>query len=494
VYRPLLLMAAGALIAVACDDDPSAPVIDRPVGQLVTPTVITREGSIGVVFRTPLDPRSAQDPENFVVVNQCNGLRVAGSLRLGQGTASSGDTLIFTPSTRLPFLTLLSVRVQNLLSANGTPMEQPFTTTVTTEAPVVSDISWEAVQSPTNDLVLGATFATRSRVFLSASSGAVYRSENAGATFAAVFKDVNIISTRSIRTAGPDTVFMVGALNEQGSFATAAILRSTNGGVTFTPMFRQRPADMRSLTVIPRGATKPSVFVAGNLGGSFTVWRYDTQTDSVFQLTPVAGHVANGGDLSADLSHAVAVGFVNTAQQPGAAYRSTDGGRSYQAVTLPPITGQLRAAAFHSNNAAVLVGDSASVVTLDAATGAVARVTDGVPQNSVVGQTTMRYSWRKIAFVPGSQVGWIAGIETLVTPNQPDDVRGVILMTRNGGTSWQRQAVTGAPDNGLAFSTLVDVHALAVDRAIVGGLQGFVATRNADTQTGAEICSISPDE
>lgn len=493
MHRPLFCLATAVVLVVACDDDPASVTVNPPDGTLATPAVITREGSIAVVFDAPLDERSARDPANFVVINQCNGLRVPGALRLGRDSGGGRDTLIFTPSSRLPFLTLLSVRIQNLLSAAGIAMAQPFTASVTTEAPPVSDISWESIQSPTNDFVLGATFATRSRVYLSGATGAVYRSENAGNTFAAVFKDPNIITTRNIRTVGPDTVFMVGALNEAGSFSTAAIFRSTNAGVTFTPIFRQRPADMRSLTVVPRGTTRPSLYVVGNSGGAFTAWRYDTQTDSVFMLPPVGGQIANGGELSSDISHAVAVGFVNVAGLPGVAYRSTDGGRTYQPITLPANTGQLRSAAFSSATSAVLVGDSAVIVTLNAATGATARVTNGVPQNSVVGQTVIRYSWRKIDFAPGTQIGWIAGAETRTAPNQPDDVRGVILITRDGGSSWQRQAVAGAAESGLAFQSLIDVHALAPDRTIVGGLQGFVATRTADVQTSAQICSL-PDE
>jgi photosystem II stability/assembly factor-like uncharacterized protein len=372
-------------------------------------------------------------------------------------------------------------------------MLQPFTVSVSTEAPPVSDISWQSIQSPTQDFVLGVTFATASRVYLSGSSGSVYRSENAGNTFAAIFKDPNIITTRNVRTVGADTVYMVGALNEQGSFSTAAIFASTNAGLTFTPIFRTRPADMRSLNVIPRGTTKASLYVVGNSGNALTAWRYDTQTDSVFTLGPVGGQIGNGGDLSTDASHAVAVGFIPGAGNPGVAHRSTDGGRTYQQVTLPANTGQLRSAAFSSATSAVLVGDSAVVVMLNAATGVTSRITAGVPQNSVVGQTITRYSWRKIDFAPNSQIGWIAGVETRTNPNTPDDVRGVILITRDGGTTWQRQAVAGAPESGLAFPSLIDVHAQAPDRAIVGGLNGFVATRTSDVQTGAQICSL-PEE
>ena len=90
VCRPLLFLATLALLS-ACDDDPQAPVADEPQGTLVTPAVISREGSIAVLFDTPLDTRGAQDPANFVVINQCTGLRVAGSLRLGRGAA--GDNV-----------------------------------------------------------------------------------------------------------------------------------------------------------------------------------------------------------------------------------------------------------------------------------------------------------------------------------------------------------------------------------------------------------------
>ena len=96
--------------------------------------IISRQGDIRVLFPGGVDPASALDPANFVVVNACNGLRVPGSLRL------SGDTVIFTPSTALPFLTPLSIRVQNIQTLAGVGMDQPLTFVRTTESPPVTDV------------------------------------------------------------------------------------------------------------------------------------------------------------------------------------------------------------------------------------------------------------------------------------------------------------------------------------------------------------------
>jgi len=105
----VVVATSAAILTNACDKDPATAPPFSLTATLASDSVIPRQGSIRVAFNSDLDPNTALNPSNFVVTNTCNGLPVAGSLRL------SGDTIIFTPSQALPFLTGLSVRVQGVL-------------------------------------------------------------------------------------------------------------------------------------------------------------------------------------------------------------------------------------------------------------------------------------------------------------------------------------------------------------------------------------------
>ena len=141
-WGALLLIALSA----ACDDDPSAPAIADLTGDFsITPDTIGVQEAIRVVFNRPIDAATALDQANFVVTNLCDTLRVPGAVRL------AGDTLIFSPSQQLPYLALLSVRVQNILDEQGSALRQPIVFQRITQPPPVSDASWEFLNSPTND-------------------------------------------------------------------------------------------------------------------------------------------------------------------------------------------------------------------------------------------------------------------------------------------------------------------------------------------------------
>jgi photosystem II stability/assembly factor-like uncharacterized protein len=67
----------------------------------------------------------------------------------------------------------------------------------------------------------------------------------------------------------------------------------------------------------------------------------------------------------------------------------------------------------------------------------------------------------------------------------------VILQSRDGGQTWTRQAIAGAPENGLSFPPVATVQALTRDFAVLGGSNGLVAARIDDSRPAASACSFT---
>jgi hypothetical protein len=492
-------VASGVLLCAAlaaCDDDPSSPKEDPPVAQAVGDAIMTRQGDIRVVIPGGIDPASALDPANFVVINACTGLRVPGALRLG------GDTVVFTPSATLPYLTPLSIRVQNIQNLRGVGMDQPFTFVRTTEAPPVTDVSWSTMSSPTGDPISGVDFVSRTVGYVQTIAAELYRTQTGGRLFEAVYKDPNVSLAKGLRAVSRDTLYMIAAPNFGGTtFTTYGLFRSRNAGLTFDSLFTSSPSDMRSLSRERVGNTD-ILFIAGNVGGSLATFRYNGKTgETTISPTNSGGNIiGNGGDISPDTTKAVAVGFVVEGFGPlrlgGVVYRSTNSGRTITQGTLPANTRALQGAGFIDNTTALLVGDSSGVYRYNVTTGVATRITAGVPQtfNDPVSRTVETFTFRKAEFSPDNrQIGWVIGELLRRVPGFPDVRRGVILMTRDGGNTFTRQAVAGVEDLGLGFPSLgepSDISALATDFVVTGGYNGFLAARIDDTQAAAEVCSF----
>jgi photosystem II stability/assembly factor-like uncharacterized protein len=478
----------------ACDKDSTAPTVHdlTPRLAVAADTVIATQGSIRVVFNGPINQATALDPANFVVTNTCTGLPVAGSLRF------SGDTLIFSPSQALPFLTGLSVRIQGILDQNNQAMRSPVIFFLRTQNPPVSDVSWEQLPSPTNDPISGVSFLDRDFGFINTITGGVYRTDNGGASFAALFKSADISSTRDIRAVSNDSVYMVGATSVGGaSLSTTALFRSVDGGQTFQIVFSENQANMFSLSMRERPGIAPEMVMGGS-SGSLAAWRYDQQKDSVSRFGPVGGSVfGNMADLSPDGANAVVDGLqiLGPSTAVGVAYRSTDGGRNYTPVTLPANTHILRGVGYINNTDAFLLGDTSTVLRVNTTTGAVTVLgaANGIPQTEVdpASGTTIVYFFTRARFAPDDpNVGWIIGTVVRSTPGQPNAQRGILLITRDGGQTFTRQAVSNAPENGLGFPPLTDIFVLNKNFAVVVGNSGFIAARKSDVQNFASLCSF----
>lgn len=492
--RSVVALCLATFTLAGCDKDPTAPerIILTPKLAIAADSVIARQGSIRVLFNAPVNRATALDPGNFTVINTCTGLPVAGSLRF------SGDTLVFTPSQALPFLTGLSVRIQGVLDQNNNAMTEPVIFRLRTENPPVSDVSWEQLTSPTNDFIAGVSFLDRNVGYISTITGGIYKTDNSGASFAALFKNPDITSFRDVRVVSADTLYVVGAPSFGGStFSAAALFRSIDAGRTFQVVFSEDPSNMFSLSVRKRAGLAPEMVIGGSRG-SMSAWRYDQEKDSIARFGPVGGSVfGNMADLSPDGANAVLAGFqiLSPTSAAGVAYRSNDGGRSYVPITLPAGTRLLRGVGFINNTDAFLLGDTSTVLRVNTTNGTVTPLgaTNGIPQTQIdpaTGTTTF-YLFTRARFAPDDpNVGWIIGTAVRRVPGQPDVRRGIILITRDAGQTFTRQAVANAPENGLGFPELRDIFVLNKNFAVVVGDAGFIAARKSDTQNFAGLCSF----
>jgi hypothetical protein len=180
----------------------------------------------------------------------------------------------------------------------------------------------------------------------------------------------------------------------------------------------------------------------------------------------------------------------------GFASRSLDGGRTYTPIELPVNARALRGTGFINETDAFLLGDSSTVLRVNAASATAAAVAlgaaNGIPQTTVdtADASVTTYSFRRAEFTSGGQIGWIAGSFVRDFPNVPDITGGIILMTRDGGQTFTRQAIRTAPENGLRFPAVLDLEVLAPDFAAVGGSSGLTAARKDDTQTTFQACTF----
>jgi len=485
--------AGGGMLAAAmlgCDKDPSRPDVTFPAATLLSDsTNLGRQEAIRFHFPGGLDAASALDPANFVVINQCNGLRVPGALRI------AGDTLVFTPSQALPFLTRLGVRIQNLQAANGSQLTQPITGTLITEAPPVADASWSLLNSPTNDLLSGADFASAGGQigYALSNGGGLYRTDNGGRTYAAVFKNVDISSTTGLDQFGTDSVFFVGATRSGTGFAFG-VFRSANRGLTADLVSNLDATNLFAAQFVSIGGLVRGV--AGGQSGGARAFTYLSSGTSGGALTPATGIVADPstifGDiaLSRDTTRAVLVARNGSS---GVAYRSTDGGRTYAAFTLLANTFGLRGTGFVDNTTALLLGDSSGIYRADVTTGAITKVTAGVPAGSVSPTTgeALSYTFRRARFESGGQVGYVVGSFLRQRPGSADQSGGVILRTTDGGRTFTRQAIQGTPDNGLGFPIVVDVEVKTSGLAVLSGVSGLLAARQPNAPTQIAVCSLT---
>lgn len=496
----VVCILAATLLLVACDDDPTRPDLAALTANLTdVPDSLSPQGAIRVRFNRAISPGTATDPANFVVTDTCTGLRVPGTLRV-----EDDSVVVFTPGNALPFLSVLAVRIQNILDTDGGQLAAPVTFARTVQGPPVGDVSWDFLNSPTSEKLTGISFVDRDLGFLLANNGTLYRTQDGGQAFAAIFKDLTITDAVNVRAFGADTLYMAAARTVGGN-PTPVLLRSTNGGLGFQVVGSGSTFGGFFSLAMRRAGTGQVGLVAG-VASQPEVYRYESATGSFLPVAGLPGaftpefyfRVPLGVDLSRDTTKgvlAIAAADLNGAYVRGEAYRSVDGGRSFAAVTLPANTPGLLGANFIDNTNALLLGDSSAVLRLNTATGAVTPLgaANGIPQtfaDQATGAVTS-YQFSRADFAPDGLTGWIVGQVTVDFPNTPDAIRGVIFQTSDGGLNWTQQAILNAPANGTDFAPAREIQVLSTDFAALSGDAGLVAARDGATVRRAAACSFT---
>ena len=508
-----VLFAVAALMFAGCDKDPNKPDDSELVATLdagINTDSLGTQDPITIRFNRPINAQSALDPANFIVIDSCTGLRVPGSLRLSPDSTS----VTFSPSVRLAFLTSLQIRVQNILDTGGRTLRAPFVpaTNLRTAPPPVGDVSWQLSNSPTSDLIGGVWFVSPTVGYINTIGGEIFFTDNGGISFRAQFKSSQISQLRQIHAFTRDTAFVTGTISITGVGTRGALFRSTN----LSQPNAVRLDTIRTLGVneFPGGLSitrVPSGFVGviGGQGRGPIAFRYDSRNDSFVRAT---GFRAEPGFTGIAISPS-AMGAVLVARErpvgapsfnKGALFRSLDSGKTYTEVVLPSANNTTGIFALYGVNyrtasEAIIVGDSSVIARFDVRMGTVTRLTGGVPQSSVITDangvtTSITYRFNRSSWAPESngQVGWVVGETTIRRTGSPDVSKGVILQTTDGGTSFTRQAILGAANNGEDFPRVNEVFALNSQFAALGGFQGLVAVRNGTTVVaGAGVCSFS---
>jgi hypothetical protein len=239
------------------------------------------------------------------------------------------------------------------------------------------------------------------------------------------------------------------------------------------------------------------VGVAGGFSSASALYRFDAQqgTPLTRSSTTLPGSLifVGGIDMTPDTTKAVAT-FIDGNTSQGAAYRSTNSGRTYTAINLGGPTPALNGVGVINNSEAFLVGDSSTVIRVNLSTGAVVArlgLAQGIPQTETdpVTRAVISYSFVRAAFASDGQTGYIVGFITRDFPDVPDEQLGVILQTTNGGASWTRQGISGAAGNGLAFPSLFDVQVRSATFAAAAGAEGLTAVRRG-TPAPAGACAF----
>jgi hypothetical protein len=443
------LLALGGL--AACDKDPSAPVISFsltacPAGDLAV------NSPINLDFTSAILP-STVSSGNVVITDATTGIEIPGSIAL----ASSGSRVVFTPSSTLPFGTVLGIRVQNLLTATGSTALPVTVCNVRTAAPPIAEVVWDHLDSPTGTQLLGASLVGPDSGWVGSFAVPLYR--RVGAGWEPRF-------TQPYFSASYDLAFVSLTHGYGEHFDTRnlrAVITQTRDGVNFDTVFTVGGQDIRRLA-IDSVNSNGKLFGVGGGGSSFSARFLKLNAAGGFSSTSSFGITSQVGDIDFaknDTTRLFAVSngsrFVTGATYPGRLFTSTDGGQSWSEVpnshadSLRVVT--YSGVARRSNGDVFVSGGNGFFARFAGGVGPAIPINLGIASLDSTDYTTLVY--RDVQFAPDNDlVGWVVGAQVTGFVNGVPQFRGLIFTTRDGGATWIRQGVRGANQYGAEFPAL----------------------------------------
>jgi photosystem II stability/assembly factor-like uncharacterized protein len=451
-----LLAPFVALCAMAaCDDDPTQPQVNFALTCPTSPQSVN--APIALQFTQRVLPSSVTGA-NVIISSAATGLEIPGSLALDPG----GEIVRFSSSSPLPFDQIVRVRVQNLLADSvRTPLAVQVCEIRTTPAPI-SQLFWRALPSATGTNLFGVSVIGADSGYISSEAGPIFRRE--ADNFRIVFDQPFFSTTFDVGFVNRLTGFSSHFDNRRGG---SFITRTVNAGIAwdtlqFIPAFQS----VNRLFFRSTGPGVNDVFgIAGGGSSSNALFlRYAPATRTFTTSATIDEITANVEDISfsgTSTGAAVTDGSrrFDGSLRPGRVYVTSNGGTTWSEVpnaVANETSQEYRGVARRANGEIWVTGGSGYVLRLtpSGSNYTVARVLQGAVQNP--DSTDPRaLVYTDVEFAPDNDLrGWIVGAQIVGTVGGVPRYQGLIFETTDGGATWTRQGVVGAPDFGASFPKL----------------------------------------
>jgi photosystem II stability/assembly factor-like uncharacterized protein len=489
--RRSLLLAASALVALAaCDDDPSRPNVSFAVTCPTTATDVN--APLLFNFTAPIDPSTVVG-SNIVVADAATGFEVPGSL------SATGTQVTFTSSAPLPFDTVLTVRLQNLLPTGGFDQLETTLCRITTGPAPIRELFWRALPEAGGSALEGVSLVDSSPnalTFVISRPGVLYRRDG-GDEFRAPGDntpdaDFRVLPQIPYISAGFDVNFIdrdVGFVSfDDVRDVASRVLRTRDGGNTYDTLITVVNATARRLAFRRVSPTTNGYFglIIGGSTANAGFRKYIPGTNSVALTGAFFGagggsdiDVANDTALAAGTSFGVRSGSLDIR---GNVFRSTNGGNTWTMLTGARAAANVvtyRGVAIRNDGTIWVAGGNGFVGYIPPGGNTITPVTIDPNLVSLDTLNVQALAFNDIQFArDDDRVGWVVGARQVGVVGGTPQFQGLIYMTRDGGATWIRQGVRGAGGFGGEFPALNRISVLTARHARIVGDAGTVLTFN----------------
>ena len=473
-----LLAALACVAAMACDKDPTQP--DAALALVSCPAGLLGVNSpINLSFTQTLSPSSVTSA-NVVVTDANTGFEIPGSVRLG---ATDARQVVFTPSQQLPFNAAVRIRVQNLLSADAAASLNVTVCNLRTQLPPITELFWQTLPNAGGNNLLGLSLVTPTYGFVAAQIDRIFRYTDTTSTTAVTTLTVPpyYASTNDVSFVSTTHGFVNVTESRQ---RRSVVLETFDGGVTYDTIgaAAQQVLLRAYFRPIPN-STLPFGVVAGGQTFAPAYFMKFLPATKTFAVSSFSGTGAvNDLDFTSDTTFGAAATLgirLGTRSILGTVFSTTDGGSNWTEVagaTAPDSALFLKGVAVKPNREIWVTGGNGYVAKLTPSGGGytVTRVIlPGVTNLQPGNPSALTYN--DVQFTPGNpSLGWIVGARLVGTVGGVPRFEGLIFVTRDGGATWIRQGVLGAPNYGAEIPALNRIDVLTGSAAWIVGEGGVV--------------------
>lgn len=479
----LIALVAGAFGAVACDNDPSQPQENFTL--TACPSVrLPVNAPIVLTFTAPIAATTVVQG-NVVVSNAETGLAIPGTI-----AQPDPATIIFTPSSPLPFQTPLRIRVQNLLSAENTTPLNVTVCEALTQDPPITQLFWTPLPTITGGRLVGGSMYKADSGYVTSETVPVFR--RTPTSWEVVFNSPYLQTSNDaafpLRQFGFTSHFDSRA---NGGAGNGFISSTHNAALTFDTVFTQAGEVIQRLNFRQRFPTDTAYFgIAG--GGKFDQarfikWTPQTRTFATAQVIGATSQVADIDVMANDTSRAAAasngITFLNGAFfNPGRSFVSSNGGATWTEVGVPATINEVTrfGVAIRTNGDIYVTGGGGYIARLTPSGGTF--TVTRILQNAVVNPDPANFQalmYTDVQFAPDDQQkGWIIGAQLISRTGEAPRFQGLIFETVDGGQTWTRQGVRGASAFGAEFPRLNRIIAFSKTSIWLIGDGGTVLSYN----------------